>query len=167
MEVHTARFGILHVDEDEIIRFPKGILGFEGIERYIVVPHKEDSPFMFLQALDDENLAFVVTNPSYFWPDYRVEIAAEQLNALELDHHDEAVVLSIVTVPTDARDMTANLLAPLVINARKGWAKQIVQRESVYSTRHKIADALQQLEGIEQEGRRKLSGNRPKLVQVG
>lgn len=152
MEVHTARFGTLEVSEDEIIRFPQGILGFEGIERYVLVPHKEGSPFAFLQAMDDPNLTFIVTDPTGFWPTYQVEVFPDDVEAIELEETDEVALFAIVNVPGDVSQMTANLLAPLVVNTRNRLAKQVVQRDSVYTVRHKVADALQALEDAGGDG---------------
>ena len=167
MEVHTARFGTLTVDENQIIRFTKGILGFEGIERYVLLPHGEESPFMFLQAVDVPELAFVVTDPTRFVPGYQVKVYADDLEGIEYAESDEVSILAIVRVPPDPREMTANLLAPLVINMRNRLAKQVVQQDSSYSVRHRIARDPDEDQVRGAAGPSGAAQPAPKLVRVG
>lgn len=142
MQIETTRFGTLEVPAEEVIRFKRGVLGFESVKGYVLLPHGEESPFQFLQAVDQPDLTFIVTDPRWFRPDYRVEVYQEDLEQLESTAEDSIVVAAIVTVPAGSGEMTANLLAPLLIDAESHLGIQIVQAESQYKTRHSIQEEL-------------------------
>ncbi len=144
MRLSTPRFGELEVKEEDMIVFPSGILGFEDVHRYVLLEHSDDSVFHILQGVDDPAVAFVLIDPRTFRPDYRAEIDREQVALLELDDEDDAVVLAIVTVPAgDPAGMTANLQAPVVLNARKRLGCQVVMADGPYGVRHSILEELQ------------------------
>lgn len=148
MIVSTTRFGDIEVEDGEIIRFKKGILGFDEVTRFVFIPHEKGSPFCFLQAVDDPDLVFVATNPLWLRPDYQVEAYPEDIADLMIESDDDVTALVLVTVPKDPREMTVNLLAPILINVKNGFAKQVVQRESRYSVRHRVADELKRLKEL-------------------
>lgn len=172
MLLQTERFGEIQVSEADIIHFPTGILGFEHLTRYVLVPHKPGSVFKFLQAVDDAALAFVVSDPSWFFPEYQVNVSQDDLAALDLSEGDESrenvMIFTIITVPSDPAEMTANLLAPVIINRKARLARQVVQQDSQYTTRHRIADELSRRSGEhapEGASAAEIPGNR--LVKVG
>lgn len=136
MRVHTTRFGEIEVSTGEIITFPQGILGFEAIKRYVLLGGQK--PFSFLQSVDDPDLTFVVMDPLVVRPDYRVEVPASEVKDLGITEASQAIILAIVTVPEDLRQMTVNLQAPLIINSKNRLAKQIVLRDQAYPMRQKV-----------------------------
>lgn len=142
MIIQTDRFGELDVNEDVLIHFPEGILGFESLRKFLLVAREHDSGFAFLQSAEQPDLAFVVTDPLGFRPDYRPVLAEADRAMLEWDGKAPLQVLAILTVPEDVRDITANLLAPVVIHVEKRIGRQVVQENTTYSTRHRILDEL-------------------------
>ena len=70
LSIETGRFGTVQVDEERIIQFGEPILGFQDSTRFIILDHAEDSPFKWLQSIDEPDLAFVVTNPKFFGVEY-------------------------------------------------------------------------------------------------
>ncbi|NPV27620.1 MAG: flagellar assembly protein FliW [Firmicutes bacterium] len=137
MLIQTRHFGEIEVDETRIIEFPAGLPGFADTRRYVLLPHGDDSPFYFLQSLERSEVAFVVTWPQRFFPDYQPVIPPDELEEIGLTAGDgEVEVLVILTVPADPRLMTANLLAPVVINVAARRARQVILNGSGYTTRH-------------------------------
>ena len=67
--IATTRFGDLEIDEAEIIRFPDGIPGFLEEKEFVMIPLGENEPFVFLQSLNEGDLAFLLTNPFLFFKD--------------------------------------------------------------------------------------------------
>jgi len=167
MKIETARFGSIEVSDAEILRFPRGLLAFESVHEYVLLPHGEGSPFSFLQAVSEPELAFVVTSPLWLRPGYRVDVYREDLQELELQEDDPVSVLAIVTVPRDGGELTVNLLAPLVINQRSRIGKQIVQNESAYRTRHILRDELAQARQAAEKHVAGVAGLAPLLRTVG
>lgn len=143
MKIVTLRFGELDIPEDKIVDFPKGILGFEQFHRYVIL-HREDSePFRWLQSIEDPNLAFVISNPAFFFPGYKIEMSLRELEDIEVDETTNVETYVIVTIPKDISQMSANLQGPLLINVDKSIAKQTVLVNSPYTIQHFIMDELE------------------------
>jgi len=83
-----------------------------------------------LQSIDDESVAFPIIEPRIFMPDYRVNLLPAELNSLSLENLNDATVYSILTIPQNVTDMSANLKAPVVINNASKAARQIVLQDS-------------------------------------
>ena len=124
MQVETSRFGTIEVDESQVFTFPMGLLGFAKLKRYIVIDHTEDSPFKWLQSVDEGSLAFIITDPTFFLPRYHIKVRRTELAMLDMQNEDDLVVSVIMTIPENPQDMSANLLAPLVFNMDNRKAMQ-------------------------------------------
>src|SRR5262245_37376603 len=96
MIVRTTRFGDVEIAEDRVITFPRGLLGFAEAKKYCLLEPAEDTCFFWLQSLEDASLAFVVTDPSHFVPDYSVPIRPDQMSDLALTRLDDAQVFVVV-----------------------------------------------------------------------
>lgn len=148
MLVKTERFGEITIEQDQVIHFPEGILGFEELQRYVVVEREGQGPIRFLQALDDGRIAFAVTDPTTFRPDYLPQLWDEDRAFLKCDSDEDLAVLVILTVPEEVREMTANLMAPVVINVKERVGRQVVQGLGEYSTRHRIVDEMERAQRL-------------------
>jgi flagellar assembly factor FliW len=124
--------------EGDVIRFEEGILGFPDSHRYALIPHEPNSPFAWLQSLDQENLCFLLINPLVVKSDYVVNLPGDAASSLRLDSPSNGMVLAIVVVPEDARQMRMNLRAPIVINVQRRLGKQVVLEDSSLSIRHPV-----------------------------
>ncbi len=140
MKIPTCRFGTIEIAEDQVIYVPAGLIGFPGQKRYALLEHKKGSPFVWFQALDEEDLAFLLLDPLLCKPDYEFLISPEDRKALELPDSCEGMqTLVIVNITSaDPLEITANLLGPVVMNVKKKLAQQIVLHQSPYSTRFPI-----------------------------
>jgi flagellar assembly factor FliW len=139
VEIETTRFGHVEIDEGLIITLPEGILGFEDFKRYIILDHfDKESPFKWFQSIDDPSLAFVITDPLIFVPDYKAKIHKEELKGIELSDAYTALIVVIVNIKRDHSEITINLQGPLVINPEKKLAKQVIIRTDDYVVRHVI-----------------------------
>ncbi|MGE5577745.1 MAG: flagellar assembly protein FliW [Syntrophothermus sp.] len=138
MKVVSSRFGTYEIPEEKIIIFPEGILGFEDEKRYVILEDGADSPFKWLHALDNPDLAFIIIDPRLFYPSYEIVLSKDDGEKLSLQNPEDAVVYAIVVIPEDPSQMTANLQAPLVINSQNRVGRQVVLSDSRYSLKHKI-----------------------------
>lgn len=136
MLIETVRFGQLDVDDQRIITFPEGILGFPRHQRYALIQTSTDPVFFWLQSVEDPALAFVVCDPLAFVADYTAPVRADDIRGLELRDLSDCQVLVIVN-RVDGW-LTANLLGPLVIGAHSLRGKQLVLSDQRYSTRHRL-----------------------------
>ncbi len=145
MHIETSRFGALDVEERKVINFPDGMPGFEQHRLFTLVPHHtadggKGSPFVWLQSLEDGELAFLAMEPHQAFPDYAPRVPRAELESLELAEETARPRLySLLTIPQgDPSGITANLMAPVVVNARARVAKQIVLNTDQYGLRHRL-----------------------------
>jgi flagellar assembly factor FliW len=146
MQVQTSRFGMVEIDEAGVVTFPEGIPGFEDCRRFAFIPHRpsiqgKTSPFQWLQSLDNAQLAFLTADPRSFFPDYTPQIPAADRDVLRLSEEaPPASVFALLTVPKDdPGGITANLMAPVVVNSDAGLGRQIIINDDRYGLRHPIA----------------------------
>lgn len=137
MKITTTRFGEIEIAEPQVYAFPEGILGFGDLRTFAIYAPKP-GPFQWLQSAELPSVAFVVTDPILFFPDYRVPIRAEESAAIELADASGGVVLVILTVPQNAAEITANLLGPLIFNPKAKKARQVVLSDSGYTTKQRL-----------------------------
>jgi flagellar assembly factor FliW len=140
LKIDTTRFGPITIGEEKIITMPFGMLGFPEEKRYVILHHREDSPFFWYQSVDDPALAFVITSPFLFKPDYsvRLEDTVEQMSWIQDKEGDALELYVVVNIPKSSPDkMTANLIGPILINNRTRQAIQVVITDSPYS--HKFS----------------------------
>ncbi len=142
MKVKTTRFGELDVNTNDIINLPEGILGFDQLKKYFVVDPGDSTLILWLQSVDDEKVAFPILEPKIFKPDYIAKLLPADLNGLELESLQTAKLYSILTIPSNVTEMSANLKAPIVINSQKKIGKQIVLQDSKLSVKHEMYKEL-------------------------
>lgn len=138
MPYRTSRFGVLDVPEDKIIHFPFGVIGFEQSKRFVLIKHKPDSSFFWLQSLDNPELAFSMLFPFQFIPNYNPEISEEDKIKLLVKEKNELEIYCMVVIPKDIQQMTINLLSPVVINSKRQLGIQTVLLDSDYSVHHPL-----------------------------
>lgn len=138
MEIHTTRFGKIRIKESELIGMRGSILGFEQHKRFVLLTVEDNTPLCWMQSVDDPATAFVVINPRIIRPDYAPAISEGELELLDIQRTEEIALLSIVTVRSDPFRATANLRAPILINAAKRLAKQVILDDHDYRIQHDI-----------------------------
>ncbi len=140
MKINTRYIGEVEYDEKEIITFPEAILGFDDLSKYILVGSISDEfPFLWLQSVEDENIAFILTNPFLFVEDYDFSISDAAVKLLKTDKVEDIEVLTMIVIPEDVSKITTNLKSPIIINVDKRIATQVVLDED-YSLKHSIFD---------------------------
>lgn len=138
MIIKSTRLGQLEANLEDILEFPNGLPGFLDEKKFILVPAEENSPFAFLQSVTEANLTFLIVDPFALFQDYEFILDEEAITDLQLSELNKPQIFNIVTIPEKAEEMTANLLAPVIINPHKRLAKQIVLDKGDYTTRHRL-----------------------------
>jgi flagellar assembly factor FliW len=138
MKFETTRFGLIEYDEEDILQFPHGLYGFEREKQFVLIPFDPniDCPLEWMQSLTTPGLAFVVTDPYLYMPDYRWIMTPEEERRIEFSGDDELKILVIVTLQEVFTNMTGNFVAPLILNSRTQKARQVVLTTQEYDTRH-------------------------------
>lgn len=142
MLVRSDRLGDLEVDEEKILTFADGLVGFPADTRYVMVEIEDGEAYRWLQSVDDPALSFLTVIPWHFFPDYEPEIDTVTQQELGLKEAVDAIVLCVVTVREGGpAPVTANLLGPLVVNAATLQGRQIVLADSGYPARAALVGA--------------------------
>ena len=137
--IETTRFGTIEIEENRIFNFVHPILGFEKLNSFVLIDHSPDSPFKWLQSIEDPHVAFIVTNPVSFGIDYEFTIPDEDAEKLKLEDANDALVLTIVYIPQGAPQlMTANLAGPIILNVKNKLGLQLVLSDSKFTTKHRL-----------------------------
>lgn len=133
MILSSAQFGDIEYKTSEIITFPLGIPGFEEQKSFIIIPSGDiEFPFNTLHSIENENLAFVVTDPFLFVENYDFELSQSDASYLKISGEDDLekiLALVIVTIPENVENTTINIMAPLIINNEEKLGKQILLDE--------------------------------------
>ena len=126
------------------IRFVRPVPGFPGLTRFVLVrlgdDADDDTAVLYeLRSLERPEVCFMVAVPAAFFPDYDVELDAQSCEDLGLSDAGDALVLVVLTIGSDPSATTANLLAPVVVNARTRAAAQVILSGSEWSVRAAVA----------------------------
>ncbi|MDQ1287659.1 MAG: flagellar assembly factor FliW [Actinomycetota bacterium] len=118
--------------------------GFDGLTRFFLVQlddrDGEADPVLYeLRSVEQPEVRFLVGVPTAFFPDYTFELDEPACSDLDLRDAEEALVLVLVTSGDDSLSTTANLLAPVVINARTRSAAQVILSGTTWPVRAAIA----------------------------
>lgn len=136
MKISTTRFGELEVDKTDIIKLKEGLLGFEKLTRFFVVDPGDQTLILWLQSSDDPSTAFPIIEPKIFMPDYVVKLLPAELASLELENLFGASVYTVLTIPQDVTQMSANMKAPIIINNTLKIARQVVLQDNKLDVRY-------------------------------
>jgi len=134
LQLETKGAGTVEVVEESVITMPKGMIGFPSYTRFVLLPHRENSPFLWLQSVEEPGLAWVVMNPLLLVPGYRVRVSEAELEGISPVRPEHLKVLAVVNIPPGAPEKaTVNLAGPVILNDASRLAKQVVLKQAAYS----------------------------------
>ncbi len=145
MLIHTKHFGEINLEEDKIIFFDNGIMGYENYKKYAILYNQEDGEkrgISWLQSLEEQELALPVINPFMIREDYNPEVEDDLLVTLGDIREDNSLVLVSITVTHDVQSITANLKAPFIINTESRKGAQLIAQNSEYEIKYNIAELI-------------------------
>ena len=129
MKANTRIFGEIEIDDNKIITFVNGMVGFPDMKKFTIIYDEEKQNkggIMWFQSLDEPEFAMPVMEPTVILPEYNPTVNDELLSSLGELTSDNLYVLVTVTVPSDITKMTANMKGPIIINTDTLLASQIV-----------------------------------------
>ena len=136
MQILTTRFGPVIVGPQDRVEFPAGLVGVPQLKRFVTIRDPHVPGITWLQSTRDPAWAFALVSPRSFLPDYQVRASVEQLRPIEVQDSQDIDVYAILN--RTARQVTANLQAPVLINRRRSLGVQLVLSDSLYELRHAV-----------------------------
>jgi flagellar assembly factor FliW len=152
----TRRFGALEYSESSVVTFLSGPPGFEDQTRFALVERPEMAPVVFLQSLDRAELCFLAAPVEALLGDYELAMTREDLEGLGMDGSRqpvpgrEVLCLALLCAP-EKGPVTANLLAPVVVNLDTRAAVQAIRSDARYSHQHAIRGETSRQEGSRED----------------
>ncbi len=145
MKAVTRLFGTIDVADDKIITMERGMIGFPNLTHFALIfdEEKKEKKFkiMWLQSMDDGDVAFPVADPIQIKEDYKPLVNEELIVPLGEMTEDNTYILVTVTVPKKVEDFSVNLKAPIVINMDTNKGAQIITEDD-YPVKFRVYDLL-------------------------
>lgn len=131
-----SRLGKRDVDENKIISFPRGIIGFEELRQFALLRINENSPLLILQSIENALMGLLVADPFYFVQGYNPQLTEVGKSLLKKEDFSSLAVLVSATIPQGKPEETAlNLLGPFFINEELKVGVQVPQIENSFPSR--------------------------------
>ena len=138
MKVETRDFGVIEIDEKDVISFVSPIYGFDQYRKFVIINDISiGTDIMWLQSIDNKDICFVVVSPFVVIEDYNPTISVDQVSMLEPESDEELSYATIAVIPKKLEDATVNLKSPIVINNKNKKAMQIIL-EDEYPIRYNL-----------------------------
>lgn len=145
MLVKTKHFGEINLEEDKLITFDEGILGFADSKSYAIIYDNDSGErpdITWLQNIEEPALAIPVISPFLIRPDFNPTVEDALLTSLGEVTPENLVVLVSVTAPSDITKISANLKAPFVINAETKKGCQVIVDDADYDVKYYFYEKL-------------------------
>jgi flagellar assembly factor FliW len=137
MKTIQSRFGEIEYDPQNVVTFPEGLIGFEDLRQFIVMPNKKEGLLFWIQSVEDPEVALVLTDPTNFFLTYKVVPEEGERAKLDISEEDDSYSLVVVTV-SPQQEVTFNLMAPILFAPKTNRAIQVILEKSGYSTREPL-----------------------------
>lgn len=134
-----SRFGELRFGPNNLVRLPKGLLGFTAYHNFGLAnfPKREFSHFKILQCLEDPALSFLVSPLDLDAGLIARKDMEEIYEQLAIQKEDGAVLLILTVRQEDGKSViSANLRAPIFVDTRRHVGRQCVLANPDYAIRH-------------------------------
>jgi flagellar assembly factor FliW len=128
MKWKNRQFGEFEFDDDHVLTFPEGIIGFEECRRFILINDEDSQPFRWLVSIEDEDLSFPLINPKILVPEYKAGNRKK----------DDSTILVVATLNKEIENSTVNLRSPVIIMNESRTGKQIILEEEAYALHYPL-----------------------------
>ena len=146
MVAETKFFGTIDIEDDKIINFPNGIIGFENLKNFALIydsEREERSKISWLQSMEEPLMVLPVINPLDLMDNYTPTIEDELMKNIGDPADADLLIFVTLSIPSDIELMTANLKAPFIINTVERKAMQVIVENSEYPVKFYAYEALQ------------------------
>ncbi len=122
MKIQTSRFGEVEVNDENLLDFSSGIPGFSELTKFVVLEYKD--PVSWLQSTENPEVAFIISDPFQLFQNYSLKLGDDVLNYMNITDSSEALIFVILSVSDNV--LSANLRAPIIVNAKSKKATQLI-----------------------------------------
>lgn len=128
IEIDT-RLGRRIIRTDKIVRFPRGLAGFENERDFTLLQIVPDAPLLILQSVNLPQVGLLVADPySFLDKSYAPVVSEAELRILHLQSLEQAAILLTVSIPSGKpEEAVLNLTGPIIINHEACLGLQVPQ----------------------------------------
>jgi flagellar assembly factor FliW len=134
----TVRFGTLEYAPADVITLPDGLIGMQGLRRWLILDMGDELPMKWFQSLDRRDFGVPVMAPEFFAEAYEPDLSPALRATMKTRNDDDLVALVITTVHPGGTCITANLRAPVVIDTESRCGVQVALDDPRYTVRQEI-----------------------------
>ena len=148
MVAETKFFGTIDIEEEKIIEFPMGIIGFENLKKFALIydsEREERSKISWLQSMEEPLMVLPVINPIDIIEEYSPIIEDELTKSIGDPADADILIFVTMSIPSDLTKMTANLKAPIIINTVNRKAMQVIAENQDYMIKYNVYNAIERL----------------------
>ncbi len=148
MLAKTKFFGEVELADEKVLNFPSGLIGFENYTKFAIMYDEEDKSstrISWLQSLEEPLLALPVIDPLAIVEEYVPIIEDELLAPLGNPADEDLLFLLAMTVPSDMTKVTANMKAPIIINAATKKGAQLIVENEDYPVKFNVYESVQKM----------------------
>ena len=124
------------------ILFPQGLPGFEDLRNFVISSVAE-TPFYYLESLEDASICFLLLNPFELSKSYEFEIPSTVQELLQIENQNDVAAFTIVNTNQGLDKATVNLQAPVIINIATRRGLQVVLNDPSLNIREPIHKLVQ------------------------
>lgn len=136
MEFISKVHGKFEYEEKDIVHFKKEIPGLVGHSKFIIKELEGYEPFKILQSLECDELGLILVSPFEAMDDYEIKLSEDIVSGLNIKAPEEVALYTTVTLNSDAKKITTNLKAPIIVNIIEGLGEQIIVDKQKYQIKH-------------------------------
>ena len=144
MKIKSKSFGELEFEEEAILEFPEGIIGFEKLKKWILIENPSMEPFKWIQSVEDSNIALMVIDPHLIKSNYKMAIPTvehQKIGLETLEVRENWITFCVVVPKKEITESIVNLKAPILINLKDKIGKQIILLNDDYDVEEKLFSA--------------------------
>ena len=144
IKIDTFPYGEIEIDENDVIDFKNGILGYDFIKKFVILKGEgegEDNPFIWLQSTGEKYYRWVLMNIRGLLDEYNIHVSKDDMQEYDYLFKSDICqmdLFSIAVLPDNPYEMTVNLKGPIVINRAEKQGAQIVNISDEYSVKDEI-----------------------------
>jgi flagellar assembly factor FliW len=150
MQINSQRFGVVDLQDDAVLSFPSGIIGFPREQTFALIPHQGSEYLAWLQSMSNPELAFPVVSAHFYGDSYPDVSVVDAANASGISGAPEDFAILAVLCAPKGQPATVNLMAPIVVNSTTRVGAQVILEGSRFSTRE-VFVAPQASRNVERE----------------
>jgi flagellar assembly factor FliW len=154
MVAETKFFGTVDIEDEKIIEFPMGIIGFEDLKKFALIydsEREERSKISWLQSMEEPLMVLPVINPIDIAESYNPIIEDEFMKIIGDPADEDVIIFTSMSIPSDLTKMTANFKAPFIINTVDRKGMQVIVENEDYPIKYNVYDAIERLKAKEGE----------------